>query len=97
MLRQIHAIALSAAILLLLGCAGTPFTFGQASQVKVGMTEDQVLGLMGSPYSVVSRGDSQMWIWSHANAFGGAKTISFEMKDGKVASVPSIPKTFLSQ
>lgn len=84
-----------AAALLLVACAGTPFTFGDAAKVRVGMTEQQVTNLMGPPYSVVSKGESQMWIWSHATAFGGAKSVSFEMKDGLVTTVPTIPKAFL--
>ncbi|KJH75328.1 outer membrane protein assembly factor BamE domain-containing protein [Pseudomonas sp. ES3-33] len=86
-----------AAALLLAACAGTPFTFGQANKVKIGMTEDQVYEIMGNPYSVVSKPDSQMWVWSHATAFGGAKSVSFEFKDGKVATLPTIPKSFLPE
>jgi outer membrane protein assembly factor BamE (lipoprotein component of BamABCDE complex) len=86
-----------AAALALAACAGTPFSFGQASKVKVGMTEDQLYEIMGNPYSVVSKADSQMWIYTHATAFGGAKSVSYELKDGKVATVPAIPKSFLPE
>lgn len=80
MFRHIHRLLLAAALAVLAGCAGTPFTFGQASQVKVGMTEDQLYEIMGNPYMVTSKGDSQMWIYSHATAFSGAKTVSFESR-----------------
>lgn len=90
-MRIIISILLAAA---LYGCAGTNFSFDKARQVEVGMTEAQVQQLLGRPYSVVSRGSSQMWVWSHANAFGGARSISFEMQDGRVASVPEIPSSF---
>lgn len=84
-------------IALLAGCAGTNFSFDNAAKVKPGMTEAQVTQLMGRPYSVVSRGDSQMWIWSHANGFSGSsKSVSFEMSNGRVVSVPSIPGAFTS-
>lgn len=92
-----RVVLIMAAVALLVACAGTPFTFGEASRVKVGMTEEQVYELMGNPYSVVSKGDSQMWVWSHATAFGGAKSVSFEFKDGRVATVPTIPKAFLPE
>ncbi|WP_136477286.1 outer membrane protein assembly factor BamE [Pseudomonas sp. DG56-2] len=95
MLRHIHRFLLAAVVVTLAGCAGTPFTFGQASQVKVGMTEDQLYEIMGNPYMVTSREEGQMWIYSHATAFSGAKTVSFETKDGKVTKVPYIPKDFL--
>ncbi|KAF1307033.1 hypothetical protein BLX42_22435 [Pseudomonas sp. SG-MS2] len=75
------------------GRAGTPFTFGQASQIKVGMTEDKLYKNMGNPYMVTFRDGGQMWIYSHATAFSGAKTVSFETKDGKVTKAPYAPRT----
>lgn len=92
-----RAALIIAVAVLLAACAGTPFTFGQANKVKVGMTEDQVYEIMGNPYSVVSKPDSQMWVWTSANAFSGAKSVSFEFKDGLVSTVPSIPKSFLPE
>ena len=92
-----RAVLIIAVAALLAACAGTPFTYGEANKVKVGMTEDQVYELMGNPYSIISKPDSQMWIWSHATAFGGAKSVSFEFKDGLVAAVPNIPKAFLPE
>lgn len=77
------------------GCAGSPFTYDQARQIKVGMPESQVSEIMGRPYQVVARGEEQMWIWSHANGLTGAsQAISFKMKDGRVAEVPVIPASF---
>ncbi|WP_420233312.1 hypothetical protein ACN079_02045 [Pseudomonas sp. ABY48] len=81
--------------LVLSGCAGTNFSYDDARKVKVGMTEDEVTQIMGPPYSVVSRADGQMWIWSHANGMSGAsRVISFRMMDGKVVEVPVIPSSF---
>ncbi|MBK5400513.1 outer membrane protein assembly factor BamE [Pseudomonas sp. TH39(2020)] len=81
--------------LVLSGCAGTDFSYDEARKVKIGMTEDQVTQIMGPPYSVVSRADGQMWIWSHANGMTGAsRVISFRMVDGKVVEVPPIPSSF---
>lgn len=58
------------------------------------MTEAQLTNMMGRPHTVVSRGDEQMWVWSYANAFGGAKAVSFKIKDGVVVEVPTIPASF---
>lgn len=96
-MRKVHHFILALAVAILAGCAGTPFTFGQASQVKVGMTEDQLYEIMGNPYMVTSREEGQMWIYSHATAFSGAKTVSFETKGGKVTKVPYIPKEFIAK
>ncbi|MCX2546497.1 hypothetical protein [Pseudomonas sp. COW5] len=81
--------------LALSGCAGTDFTYDEARKVKAGMTEDEVTQIMGPPYSVVSRSEGQMWVWSHANGMTDAsRVISFKMVDGKVAEVPTIPASF---
>ena len=78
----------------LVACAGTDFSFEAARQVKVGMTQAELQQLMGKPYMVTSKGDSEIWIWSHANAFAGAQSVSFILREGKVAQVPRIPETF---
>ncbi|RMM55062.1 hypothetical protein ALP96_00269 [Pseudomonas savastanoi pv. glycinea] len=84
-----------ASIALLAACAGTDFSYDAARKVQLGMSEDQVVQLMGPPYSVVSRVDGQMWVWSHANGMTGAsRVVSFKMKDGKVVEVPTIPSSF---
>lgn len=83
------------ALVTLSGCAGTDFSYEEARKVQVGMTEDQVVQIMGPPYSVVSRADGQMWVWSHANGMTGAsRVVSFRMKDGRVVEVPTIPASF---
>lgn len=91
-MRILFAVFLSAAVLT--GCAGTNFTYEQARRVEVGMTEAEVTRIMGKPYSVVSRPDGQMWVWSRANAFGSAKAVSFRLRDGLVVEVPDIPDSF---
>ncbi|WP_335944431.1 hypothetical protein [Pseudomonas sp. G166] len=94
-MRIINFAATAVLALVLSGCAGTNFSYDDARKVKVGMTEDEVTQIMGPPYSVVSRADGQMWIWSHANGMSGAsRVISFRMVDGKVVEVPVIPSSF---
>lgn len=77
------------------GCAGTNFSYDNARRIKIGMTEAEVIQIMGQPYSVVSTADGQSWIWSHANGFSGSsRTISFRLVDGRVTEVPNIPASF---
>jgi outer membrane protein assembly factor BamE (lipoprotein component of BamABCDE complex) len=38
--------------LLLSGCAGTPFEWEKARQVKIGTTEADVVALMGKPFAI---------------------------------------------
>jgi hypothetical protein len=64
-------------------------------KVEVGMTEQQVTELMGRPYSVTSKGEEQIWVWSHANALSGrSQAVSFIFRGRKVISVPTIPESF---
>jgi len=94
-MRIINFVAAVGLALVLSGCAGTNFSYDEARKVKIGMTEDEVTQIMGPPYSVVSRADGQMWVWSHANGMTGtSRVISFRMVDGKVVEVPTIPASF---
>lgn len=90
-----RALIAASLLALLAGCAGSNFSYDNARQVRVGMTEAELTALMGRPYSVSARGDEQMWIWSRANAFtGSSRAVSFKLKDGRVIEVPSIPSSF---
>lgn len=94
-MRALKFAVAAALVLTLSGCAGTSFSYDDARLVQVGMSEDQVTQIMGPPYSVISRTDGQMWVWSHANGMTGAsRVISFKMMDGKVVEVPPIPTSF---
>lgn len=89
-----RTLILIVAFVVLTGCAGTPFQFDEARKVKVGMTESEVIGLMGRPYMVSSSNGQQVWIWSHASVFSQAKSVSMIFRNGKVVSVPDIPTSF---
>lgn len=94
-MKMLFRALLLTSMAMLASCAGTDFSYDEARKVQIGMTEDQVVQLMGPPYSVVSRADGQMWVWSHANGMTGAsRVVSFKMKDGKVVEVPTIPSSF---
>lgn len=74
------------------GCAGTNFDYDDARQVRIGMTEAQVLDLMDKPYSVAQNGNAEIWVWSRANGLtGSVRTVSFILRDGVVIGVPKIP------
>ncbi|QDG38614.1 hypothetical protein FJN14_09205 [Alteromonas mediterranea] len=76
-------------------CAGSPFKFENARKVQAGMSQDELTNLLGKPYMVTTRGQDQIWVWSHANGMtGAAKSVSFVIRDGKVVSVPTIPDSF---
>lgn len=88
---------IAAALLLTLcltACAGTAFNWDSARQIKAGMTEQDVTAIMGSPYLVKSESGKLTWVWSYADAFAGAKSVSVVFVDGKVAEPPPIPASF---
>ena len=82
--------------LLLSACAGSGnINWEQARQLKVGMTEAELVRTLGQPYSIVSKSDgTQMWIWVSVVAFGGAEHLSVAMKDGKATQIPIIADSF---
>ncbi|HFC8542723.1 TPA: outer membrane protein assembly factor BamE [Neisseria weaveri] len=87
-----------AAILLisfLTACAGTNFKWDNARQIKQGMTEQEVVNLLGTPTMTTSRSDGLVYVWSHANGMtGSVKSVSVVFQDGKVVSVPNIPANY---
>lgn len=88
---------IAAALLLTLcltACAGTAFNWDSARQIKPGMNEQEVEALMGAPYLVRSQHGGITWVWSYADAFAGAKSVSVVFVDGKVAEPPPIPTSF---
>ena len=79
----------------LVGCAGTNFNWDNARQVKEGMSEQQVLSLLGKPNMTTSTPNGLIYVWSFANGFtGSARSVSVIMKDGVVVSAPSIPDSY---
>ena len=81
------------AALALAGCAGTSFDWSRAKQVQVGTTEAELVAIMGGkPYMVKTQGDNQLWVWSYADGWtGSVRAVSFPIKNGAVASLPTIP------
>lgn len=88
-------LTICAAVLVLGACAGSPVDWSKARSVTVGMTDKEVANLMGKPYMVSSRGDKEIWVYTHVNGLtGSSNSVSFVMQEGKVASVPKIPDSF---
>lgn len=91
-MKSIFVLAL---LSLLAGCAsaGTSFEWDNARKVSVGMSEAELVALMGKPNSVATTGDSQQWTWIHVTAgLGGtsSRRVSFGLKNGRVSAVPNL-------
>ena len=73
------------------GCGSNRFDFNQAKLVQVGMTEAELVELLGPPYAVRGRGPNQTFVWLYAHgvtAKNGA--VSYGLTDGRVTSLPDI-------
>ena len=68
----------------------TPFEWGRAKQVRLGMTEADLRALMGRPNKIEIRDDTQMWVWSYTTPSKATRSVSFELKDGVVTAIPYI-------
>jgi hypothetical protein len=73
--------------LLAAGCAGTAFRWEDTERVKPGMTEAEVVAILGKPYSrTQSSNGNKILTWSFATAFGGARAVSYRFVDDKLAA-----------
>lgn len=82
-------------IVILSACAGTPFKWSEARQVKEGMTTTEVSGLLGKPYSVAATGGVVRYVWVYVNGFSyGTRSLAIDFLDGRVVKAPPIPEEF---
>lgn len=73
------------------GCAGTNFSEADTARIRNGMTESEVVEILGKPYSRTQvNGQTAVLTWSYSAAFGGAKAASYRFVDGKVAGSTKI-------
>lgn len=87
------------AIYLLAGCAsaGRNFSFSEARKIQAGMSEQDVIRLLGPPSMVTTKGDTQVWVWSYATAGAlsvRSKSVSAVFQNGAVREAPNIPSSF---
>lgn len=79
--------AVLGAAIVLSGCAGTRFDWDDAARVHEGMTEPQVIAVLGKPYSRAQSGNRVVLMWSYASAFGSGRAVSYTLVNGRVVGM----------
>jgi hypothetical protein len=64
--------------------SGTPFSWEDADKVQNGMTEAEVVAILGQPYSRRESGDDAILIWSHTSSVGGSNALACRFLNGRV-------------
>lgn len=83
------------AILMLSACAGTPFKWSEARNIKAGMTTREVTAIMGAPYSATAVDGLLRYVWVDVSMLNySTKTLVVDFKDGKAVNAPPIPAEF---
>lgn len=70
--------------LMLCACAGANFDWEDTERITPGMTEAEVVSILGRPYSRAQEGRVTVLTWSYAGAFGGGRAVAFRLVDGRV-------------
>jgi guanyl-specific ribonuclease Sa len=65
--------------------SGTPFRWEDADKVQNGMTEAEVVAILGKPYSRRESGDDAILVWSYTSA-GGSHAVACRFSKGRVIS-----------
>lgn len=91
MSMRFHALAIAAFAGAIAACAGTNFSAEDVAKVHNGMTEAEVIAILGKPYarSTINT-DAAILTWTYAQAFGGAKSATFRFVNGKVVGSTTI-------
>jgi outer membrane protein assembly factor BamE (lipoprotein component of BamABCDE complex) len=63
--------------------SGTPFTWEDADKVQNGMTEAEVVAILGQPYSRRESGDDAILIWSYTTS-EAANAVAYRFSKGRV-------------
>ena len=72
-------------LLLLAGCAGTPFRWQDVDRVHDGMTEPQVVAILGPPDSRSQVNNRLTLVWVHVNPLTTrVRSVGFTLVDGRV-------------
>jgi hypothetical protein len=73
------------------GMSGSSNSFDNVERVRIGMSEQELIAIMGKPDLTRNHGDGkQVWVWRNPMALTGLSVVSFGLKDGKVSEIPNV-------
>jgi hypothetical protein len=64
--------------------SGTPFSWEDADKVQHGMTQEEVIAILGEPYSRKESGDDAILVWSYTSTVGGSHAVAYRFSKGRV-------------
>lgn len=89
---MVRAALIAVIVIMLSACAGTHFSWEDTEKITNGMTESQVVAILGAPYLRSQSGNTSKLVWSWATAFGGARAVGYTFVDGKVVGQSTVGK-----
>lgn len=92
MKQSILSVSLIVTSAVMASCAGTPFKWEDTEKIHVGMSEDEVIAILGKPHSRTASNRLVICTWSFATAFGGARAVSYSFRDGKLVGTTTMGK-----
>jgi len=70
----------------------TQFTWEDTIKIKNGMTNYEVISILGDPHTQAQFDNSYVLIWSYTTIWGAGKAVSYKFENDCVASVKSAGK-----
>ena len=71
-------------LMILVACGtGTPFSWDDTAKVKPGMTETEVIRIMGRPFSRSESGTESTLIWNYSSR-DGSKAVALKFENGRL-------------
>ncbi|MFV5212809.1 hypothetical protein ACLIIZ_03660 [Azonexus caeni] len=92
---MIRTTLLISCLALLAACAGTPFKWSEARQIRAGMTTAEVTALVGPPTRVDAQGDVVRYVWVFVNGLTySTRSLRVDFQNGRATQAPPIPDEF---
>jgi len=79
-------------VIVLAACAGTNFKWEDTEKIQNGMSEEEVVSILGKPRTRSQSGNVSSLMWVYATAFGGGKAVAYRFIDGKVVGSSTVNK-----